>query len=75
MQSIQKQSLYPNEILIVDGSINNNTDLILKENNFKQLKYFKVSDDNRGLTKQRNFGISKIASDSEVVCFWMMIQF
>ncbi len=69
LQSIQKQSLYPNEILIVDGSINNNTDLILKENNFKQLKYFKVSDDNRGLTKQRNFGISKIASDSEVVCF------
>jgi len=69
LQSVQKQSLYPDEILIVDGSLNNETELVLKDNQFDHLEYFLVEDQNRGLTKQRNFGISKVNETAEIVCF------
>lgn len=69
LQSVQKQTLYPNEILIVDGSTNEATKNILENNQFKNLKYFLVPYSERGLTKQRNFGINKVATDVEVVCF------
>jgi GT2 family glycosyltransferase len=69
LQSVQEQSLYPDEILIIDGSTNNVTEVVLQENLFDNLIYFLVSDDNRGLTKQRNFGICKVNSSSEIVCF------
>ncbi len=69
LQSVQQQSLYPNEILIVDGSTDTKTQTILTKNQFENLKYFLVSKVERGLTKQRNFGISKVNSDSEIVCF------
>ncbi len=67
--SIKLQSVYPNEILIIDGSLDGETAKILSEYNFKNLEYFLVSDEYRGLTRQRNFGISKTAVDSEIVCF------
>lgn len=69
LQSVVNQTLYPNEILIIDGSDDNETQKIITENNFKNLKYYKVDTQNRGLTKQRNFGISKINQNSEIVCF------
>ena len=69
LQSVQKQLSYPNQILIIDGSINNKTNIVLEANQFPNLEYFLVSDENRGLTKQRNFGISKVNQDVEIVCF------
>jgi GT2 family glycosyltransferase len=69
LQSVLEQTLYPNEILIIDGSINQETGLILKENHFDSLHYFEVPPEHRGLTKQRNYGISKVNSSSEIVCF------
>lgn len=69
LQSVQIQSLYPNEILIVDGSLNKKTETVLQENQFENLSYFLVDDTHRGLTRQRNFGIKKVNSDSEVICF------
>jgi glycosyltransferase involved in cell wall biosynthesis len=69
LESVQLQSLYPNEILIIDGSTNNKTKEILEKNKIENLKYYLVSNTNRGLTKQRNFGISKVASSSEIVFF------
>lgn len=69
LQSVQKQVVYPDEILIVDGSINKETENILSENQFKNVKYFLVPEETRGLTKQRNFGILKAAIDSEIICF------
>lgn len=69
LASVQLQSLYPDEILIIDGSLNADTESALSQNQFKNLKYFMVSDENRGLTKQRNFGISKVNIDTEIVCF------
>lgn len=69
LQSVLEQTLYPNEILIIDGSINQETGIILKDNHFQHLHYFAVPPEHRGLTKQRNFGISKVNSSSEIVCF------
>lgn len=69
LDSVKLQTLYPNEIIIVDGSTNNETQNIFLENDFLNLNYFLVLDKDRGLTKQRNFGISKVASDSQIVCF------
>lgn len=69
LQSVQEQTLYPDEILIIDGSTNQETAFILKENPFLNLQYFAVTPKDRGLTKQRNFGISKVRSNMEIVCF------
>lgn len=69
LQSVQKQTLYPKEIIIVDGSVDDRTETLISDHKFSNLKYFKVTDENRGLTRQRNFGISKVNPESEIICF------
>ena len=69
LNSVNIQSKYPDEILIIDGSLNEEAKRALDKNDFKNLKYFLVSEQERGLTKQRNFGISKVGYDIEIVCF------
>ena len=69
LQSVQQQILYPDEILIIDGSTNTETELILKENQFLNLYYFAIPPEHRGLTKQRNYGIERVGTEIEVVCF------
>lgn len=69
LESVKHQTLFPDEILIIDGSTNDETDIFFQNNNFEKLKYFKVTDKDRGLTKQRNFGISKVNIESEIICF------
>lgn len=69
LNSVKTQTLYPNNILVIDGSTNSETEEILNQNHFENLIYFKVQDENRGLTKQRNFGINKVSSNSKIVCF------
>ena len=69
LNSVKEQTLCPNEILIIDGSTNDDTKVILEKNKFQNLHYFKVPLEHRGLTKQRNFGVSKVPNDSEVICF------
>ena len=69
LNSVTLQTLYPNEILIIDGSQNEDTKTVLEQNKFQKLKYFLVSKEDRGLTKQRNFGVSKTANDTTIICF------
>jgi GT2 family glycosyltransferase len=69
LQSVREQSVYPDEILVVDGSTNDETQLALKDHQFQNLNSFLVSSEDRGLTKQRNFGITNVGNDMEVVCF------
>lgn len=69
LQSVQNQTVYPDEILIVDGSINDETEIALNENRFENLKYFMVPVESRGLTKQRNYGIERVGKEMEIVCF------
>ncbi|WP_397362234.1 glycosyltransferase family 2 protein [Olleya sp. R77988] len=69
LESVALQTLYPNEILIIDGSTNTKTEEALNKKVFKNLSYFKVDNNNRGLTKQRNFGIEKVEDSIDVICF------
>ena len=69
LESVAGQSVYPDEILIIDGSENNETIQVLTENSFENLKYFKVDNNQRGLTKQRNFGIERVSETMDIVCF------
>ncbi|MFV9550632.1 glycosyltransferase family 2 protein [Algibacter sp. PT7-4] len=67
--SIKGQTFYPGEIIIVDGSLNNKTKQLFETNAFQNLRYFKVDEQDRGLTKQRNYGINLVSKRSDVVCF------
>ncbi|MCI2228397.1 glycosyltransferase [Polaribacter sp. MSW13] len=69
LKTVTNQSLYPNEILIVDGSTDDLTKEILDQHIFENLIYYKVSQEEKGLTKQRNFGIKRVHEDIDVVCF------
>lgn len=69
LQSVERQALYPNKILIIDGSTDSKTTVVLKENLFKSVTYFKVDASQRGLTKQRNFGIKQVNKNAEIICF------
>lgn len=69
LESVQLQTVYPNEILIVDGSPDEETSQMVVLNSYANTIYYKVSPEQRGLTKQRNFGISKVATSSDIACF------
>lgn len=69
LESVRLQTLYPNEILIIDGSPDDLTKAMLTQHSFLNLKYFKVAENERGLTKQRNYGLARVSEVSEVVCF------
>ncbi|MFV5703614.1 glycosyltransferase family 2 protein [Flavobacterium sp. XS2P12] len=69
LQSVRKQTVYPDAILIVDGSTNDETGIVLKQNQFEGLNYFLVPSEHRGLTKQRNYGIQRVGNDMDIVCF------
>lgn len=67
--SIKNQTVYPDEILIIDGSTDSETEVRFRESKVKNLNYFKVSSKDRGLTKQRNYGIESVSNDMDIVCF------
>lgn len=69
LKSVAHQTRYPDEILIIDGSPDEETEKILAANKFEKLHYYKVPPEHRGLTKQRNFGINKVVENSQVICF------
>jgi GT2 family glycosyltransferase len=69
LKSVQLQNLYPDQILVIDGSHDTSTGEALNPKEFSNLAYFRVEEQERGLTKQRNYGIQKVAETSEIVCF------
>lgn len=71
LKSIQSQTIKPNDLIIVDGSLDNKTEVLLKTefDDFLELNYILVDSDQRGLTKQRNIGIKRVNAQSEVVVF------
>ena len=69
LNSVNIQTLSPKEILIIDGSTNNETEAILENHKFLNLQYFKVPPEYRGLTKQRNYGIARVGVTTDVICF------
>jgi len=69
LKSVSKQRLYPDQILIIDGSLSDKTNDLKLNKKYPKLEYYKVEESERGLTRQRNYGITKIAKDIEIVCF------
>jgi len=69
LNSVKNQTYYPSEILVIDGSTNDETKNAIENNSFKNLVYYQVFAEHRGLTKQRNFGISKVSNDIDIVAF------
>ncbi len=69
LESVKIQQLYPDHILIIDGSPDERTKQVFDIQSFKGLVYYKVPPEHRGLTKQRNYGIARVADDQNVVCF------
>ena len=69
LKSVKGQTVYPDEILIIDGSTNQDTAALLNKNHFDHLNYLLVPPQHRGLTKQRNYGIERVAVDTEIICF------
>ena len=69
LNSVKLQTLYPDEILIIDGSTNVETEKALKQHSYQNLTYYLVPSEERGLTRQRNYGIGKVCGTTEIVCF------
>jgi len=69
LQSVKTQTLYPDEISIVDASVNLETKEMLEWNAFENLRYFLVTEKDRGLTRQRNYGIARVRKEMDIVCF------
>ena len=69
LNSVVQQSLYPDQLLIIDGSMDALTEEALSKREFKNLEYYRVAEQDRGLTSQRNYGIQKTAEDIEIICF------
>ncbi len=69
LDSVKLQTNYPDQIIIVDGSADTQTKEMLAKDSIDNLKYYLVDKEYRGLTKQRNYGISKVAGNSEIVAF------
>jgi len=69
LNSVALQTLYPDEVLIIDGSPDDLTKEVLTAQSYNNLLYYKVEPKDRGLTKQRNFGIMHANSTSEIIAF------
>lgn len=69
LNSVEKQELLPFETLIIDGSPDDETYQAVKDFKLPGLRYYQVKEEDRGLTRQRNVGIEKVAPASEIICF------
>ena len=69
LDSISIQDRLPDEILIVDGSPDADTKEMIDSSFPEKVMYYQVSPELRGLTKQRNFGIERVSSNSDIVSF------
>jgi len=71
LNSIQKCTIKPTTILIIDASPDTRTQDLIHHLDLSEINvnYYTVNDEHRGLTRQRNYGISKLPGNSEIVAF------
>ena len=51
LESVEVQTNYPDQILVIDGSFDDETLARFRESELRNLHYYKVPDEHRGLTK------------------------
>ncbi|WP_397303677.1 glycosyltransferase family 2 protein [Nonlabens ulvanivorans] len=69
LDSVMLQTRLPEEILIIDGSTNDETETRFSESGNNIIRYYKVPPEHRGLTKQRNYGIERVSESIDIVAF------
>lgn len=70
LASVEAQTVKPAEVLIVDGSTDQATAQALEGKQWSfGLRYFAVPPQHRGLTRQRNYGIARVAEHCNIVAF------
>ena len=69
LDAIQDQTVYPDEIIIIDSSEDIVTEQMLKKNDYSKLRYYRVEDRDKGLTRQRNYGLKKVVDNVDIICF------
>ena len=69
MDSVLLQTSYPMSVIVVDSSSDEVTREMLKNQKFPNLSYYKVKEKDKGLTRQRNFGLARVSPETDVVCF------
>jgi glycosyltransferase involved in cell wall biosynthesis len=69
LDSVEVQTSKPDEILIIDGSTNQDTEIMLQAQDYSALKYYSVPPEHRGLTRQRNYGVDRVGGNIDIVCF------
>lgn len=70
LYSIKDQTVLPGEIIVIDGSLDDRTEISVNEATgqvAERLLYIHVDENNRGLTRQRNIGIKR--AHGEIVAF------
>jgi GT2 family glycosyltransferase len=70
LESIAQQNTLPDEVLIIDGSVQDTTEKRLKDANMPfAMRYHRVPAHARGLTLQRNIGIQMAEKSSDILAF------
>ncbi|SCX92753.1 Glycosyltransferase, GT2 family [Nonlabens sp. Hel1_33_55] len=69
LESVRQQTVYPDQILVIDGSIDDETLVRFRESEIPNLHYYKVPEKDRGLTRQRNYGIERVDQEMDIVAF------
>jgi GT2 family glycosyltransferase len=68
--NVQEQVFLPSQVIIVDGSISHDTKNELAKVKLSfDFEYHSVEKENRGLTKQRNYGVGLVNLDADVIAF------
>ncbi len=70
LDSVAIQQTKPDEIIVVDGSTDTATQQAMEQKKYDlPIRYYQVSDEHRGLTRQRNYGIARVSTNIEIVAF------
>ena len=70
LDAVMIQTHIPQQIIIVDGSTNNETQALIASANYDlNINYYLVDKEYRGLTKQRNYGVERVHDAIEIVSF------
>ena len=68
--TVSTQTKKPDEILIIDASEDNSTELAISKGNFDlPVTYVKVPDQHRGLTRQRNYSLGLVNKECDIIAF------